>query len=1080
MKHIWKKQLTATLLVLAMLVSLMPAALATEPEWTGGTDGHEHTAGTPVVTPATCTTNGSSAVTCTFEGCNATKTTVLTELGHDYTNGKAEKKEDDAINHKVTCAREGCVASKDEAHTFVFVSDSATQHHEKCSKCGFEKSPVEHSTTYKYETLNSAQHTVKCKDCEQSLRTENHDASTWNPGDSTKHWKICDNCKEKFAEAAHRDVSAPTGACDDCGTPVVTVTTIVNSTETVKTVKKGSDPGIADPSSSAGKFVGWSTSASDVEWDGEKTHTTTATVNSTVKAGISDSYKYYAVFDTRRVDDITVKVDAGESESFNEYDFEDAYDDHYNDTFKYVRFEKVSGKLNGKLYYDGSEISLNTLTSTSYYYAYSSSYPSNKLIEDLRLEADRIAEDSEMVFNYTAYGETNGHYVTGTFKLIVNGNADPDISYDVEPGKTVDFDSDDFDSFYDTMKAKKAGNLKYVTFDQKDSITTKVGSFQYDGKDITTSKVMNGKFYINASDASKSDYVLDKLTFVASKDFKTNVKILFTAVGDKSGYNEVGLLEIRSTKNAEGDILYKVAANSYVDFNEDDFNDYYQTEKNTSKDIKYVIFNNLPATSAGTMYVNYGTKSEEKMTSSKFVGTKFYYGDNGGKNDYDLDDLTFETSKTFKTAVRINFTAYESNSKKAEGTLVIDPNGASYVSDIRYTTTTDTKVQINANDIARFFNKTYPYYDLQYVTFTGVPDVGSLYYNYYGVSKYGSTTAMQLTKNNCSSKLFYFSPSTTANYALSELTYVPSGTNYCTTIPFIAYSGNRPISGSILISVSTKAVSEVYTVTQKGTAVTFPASAVVNAVKTATGSTLASIQLLSTPAASVASVSVGSTAANTSTAYVSGSTMNQLKITPALGYTGSIELPYVALNSNGTAIASGVVSVGVVNALKSFSDVAATGWYYKYVTELADAGVINGYPNGSYKPNNTVTYGEALKLIMRAAGYSEQKATGKHFASGYLAKAQADGIVTSTSVDLNKAITRQQVAELAARAMKLSTSNLSTSRPFTDTTNVYVQALNAAGIVEGYFANGTSTFKPNNTLTRAEAATIVWRMQNNK
>ena len=62
--------------------------------------------------------------------------------------------------------------------------------------------------------------------------------------------------------------------------------------------------------------------------------------------------------------------------------------------------------------------------------------------------------------------------------------------------------------------------------------------------------------------------------------------------------------------------------------------------------------------------------------------------------------------------------------------------------------------------------------------------------------------------------------------------------------------------------------------------------------------------------------------------------------------------------------------------------------------------------------------------------------------------------------------------------MKLNTKNLSSVKPFTDTNDASVQALNAAGIVEGYFSNGTSTFRPNNTLTRGEVSTIVWRMRN--
>ena len=62
--------------------------------------------------------------------------------------------------------------------------------------------------------------------------------------------------------------------------------------------------------------------------------------------------------------------------------------------------------------------------------------------------------------------------------------------------------------------------------------------------------------------------------------------------------------------------------------------------------------------------------------------------------------------------------------------------------------------------------------------------------------------------------------------------------------------------------------------------------------------------------------------------------------------------------------------------------------------------------------------------------------------------------------------------------MKLDTNSQSSVKPFTDTNDASVQALNAAGIVEGYFSNGTSTFKPNNTLTRGQVSAIVWRMRN--
>ena len=40
-----------------------------------------------------------------------------------------------------------------------------------------------------------------------------------------------------------------------------------------------------------------------------------------------------------------------------------------------------------------------------------------------------------------------------------------------------------------------------------------------------------------------------------------------------------------------------------------------------------------------------------------------------------------------------------------------------------------------------------------------------------------------------------------------------------------------------------------------------------------------------------------------------------------------------------------------------------------------------------------------------------------------------------------------------------------------------MQALNAVGVIGGYFSNGTSTYKPYNTLTRGQLSAIVWRME---
>ena len=357
---------------------------------------------------------------------------------------------------------------------------------------------------------------------------------------------------------------------------------------------------------------------------------------------------------------------------------------------------------------------------------------------------------------------------------------------------------------------------------------------------------------------------------------------------------------------------------------------------------------------------------------------------------------------------------------------------------ILYTTTSGTNVQLKANDFARFYESKIANSTFQSVKLLGVPSTGGLYYNYYGTSPYGTAARLQLTAYNCGSQTLYPSPINTTQYALTELTFVPAAntTNYTASIPFAASgTGGFTVYGSVMISVTSKAIPEIYGVTPKNAAVPFPATSISSAVSTGTSATLLGIQLLELPASNVGAVYVGTGTtrkATTSDIYaVSGNswTISQLRFAPASGYTGNVAIPYLAYDANNKAIGVGTFSLGVVSSQPKFSDVNSSTWCYKYVAELSDAKIISGYSNGTFKPNNTITYGAALKLIMLAAGYPEQAPTvnGSAF-SGYLTKARAEGIVTRTNVNLSAPITRLQVAQLAAGAMKLDLDNLSVTQ----------------------------------------------------
>ncbi|MCI9609181.1 MAG: hypothetical protein HFG07_03025 [Oscillibacter sp.] len=798
-------------------------------------------------------------------------------------------------------------------------------------------------------------------------------------------------------------------------------------------------------------------------------------------------------------DTVTVSAAPGSSVKLDRTAFNKVFQylsDSTKNTVHAVSFQAPDSYKNfdGTLYADGDALRLGDLGHDENWFYYNSKDAGrgDYLLEDMTFEADRDAkEGASLAIPFRAYYDNDrDDYEEGVLRLLITSEANT-ITYEAAPGGTVNFSAEDFNRAYQAMAGDNR-TIKYVAFEAGSDYASFAGNLYTGNTQLTRSSLTYTQTQFYYSSSSYGTYALSSLSFRPDATAKdgSSLSIPFRAYYDASTYKQGTLKLVVGTG---GDIAYTVTPGKTVNFDRTKFDDFFRKSYSSSS-LDYVVFD-VPGTadfpdSSGTLYTGYNTSYSVSFTRNSLRDVRFYYNSNdAGRGDYALNDLTFAAANSFTSGkVTLRFTAYGANDREVEGTLVLTPAVASasssLVGSVRYAVTTGTNVQISANDLARFFKSIYPAGSLQYVTLGDVPAAGSLYYNYYSTSRYGTSSREQITAAN-RNRNFYMSPASPSEYALTELTYVPSGSNYCASIPFTAYGvGGQSTAGAILISVTNKAVSEVYGPTPKNTAVTFPASSIVAAVSAATGTAPSGIQLLKLPPANVGAIYVGNTTtpANTTTVYgynTGTEQLGQLRFVPQTGYTGPVEIPYAALNASGVPIASGMFSMGVLNTNKKFGDINASTWCYKYVTELADSSVIDGYADGNFKPDSTITYGAALKLIMLAAGYSEQAPTvkGSTF-SGYLAKAQADGLITRSNVNLSGTITRLQVAQLAAGALKLDINNLSSVKPFTDTSDVYVQALNAAGIVEGYFSNGTSTFRPSNTLTRGQVSAIVWRMQN--
>ena len=160
-----------------------------------------------------------------------------------------------------------------------------------------------------------------------------------------------------------------------------------------------------------------------------------------------------------------------------------------------------------------------------------------------------------------------------------------------------------------------------------------------------------------------------------------------------------------------------------------------------------------------------------------------------------------------------------------------------------------------------------------------------------------------------------------------------------------------------------------------------------------------------------------------------------------------------------------------------YSDLKEDDWFFRYVRELSVKKIVSGYPDGTFQPQNTLTTGEALKLILLAAGYGEQTAVDDYWASGYMMLARQLGCFSDDEViDPNEPIDRLHVARITARALGLGERD--GISPFADAKDASLRALYEEGILEGAIVGGDRMFYPDSGITRAEISAIVSRVSN--
>ena len=103
----------------------------------------------------------------------------------------------------------------------------------------------------------------------------------------------------------------------------------------------------------------------------------------------------------------------------------------------------------------------------------------------------------------------------------------------------------------------------------------------------------------------------------------------------------------------------------------------------------------------------------------------------------------------------------------------------------------------------------------------------------------------------------------------------------------------------------------------------------------------------------------------------------------------------------------------------SFSDMETAAWSIPYVEYAASKGIINGYGDGRYGPSNPVKYNEALKMIVCALGYTAEcsEISSGTYPEVYVNKAGELGITKGLSFEGENGANRGDIAIMLYNAL---------------------------------------------------------------
>ena len=170
----------------------------------------------------------------------------------------------------------------------------------------------------------------------------------------------------------------------------------------------------------------------------------------------------------------------------------------------------------------------------------------------------------------------------------------------------------------------------------------------------------------------------------------------------------------------------------------------------------------------------------------------------------------------------------------------------------------------------------------------------------------------------------------------------------------------------------------------------------------------------------------------------------------------------------------------------SYDDVREADWYFNFVEELSENGIVSGDGTGNFNPSANVTREQFLKMLVEATDIEAEEGENNFvdvkdsWYKPYVLKAKNFGIVngiSDTEFGIGSNITRQDMAVMITRTIeklgieieKENVSEFADDEKVSDYAKVAVTFMKSIGLIEGY----NNEYRPLDNLTRAEASKVI-------